>query len=638
MKKRKLLFGVLLASAAFSLAACTAKDNKTSTNEEKTSETTPTTPTTTPVESTEESKPVESTPEVEKVTVCFYEVVGSKATELTDLEMQIDKGSKVTLPDASKLAKEGYKIIGYYTSKGAQTAFNFDKAVEDDCDIYIKYEEKGEYDTYADDVHKVCAFDFNTGSMNTGSIEFGAQTPTYSTNEAADAKISGGEVTLTKNTFIVDPAQEMGTGIITMYFELTFNGVANKEAFVQIVGTSATKTKTEVIGLRSDTNSKFAYRLDQSSTDITFGTESIKTATKYKFVVKIDTADAKLNIDLNGENVVKDVEISVDMVKGLKFTAKSNGSTEKVIDNVAILFEAKNPSPIVSAKKQALSNINTYLASETVKAYDEVIQNMITDKANNFKTQIAAATTKEDVEAIEANWNTFKTTEKYLVTVNPYTAANTAETAIAPFKIAALAGETPDLSVVEYSLYEVGEFYSDAALTTAYTPAAVNANTPLYVKVTKCEAKSTYSFKASDLTATADNEKFAAGSYLLGTDKFFTLVSNGTAVKRYKEEAVYAIELEKSFNNYIMITTTGACTIKMHAGSTSSSNTTSGFGVYTDKGKTVASGTSAQTAEKTTDTELVFNISAAGTYYIGYTESGRAGRILSIDVIYPEVS
>jgi hypothetical protein len=72
----------------------------------------------------------------------------------------------------------------------------------------------------------------------------------------------------------------------------------------------------------------------------------------------------------------------------------------------------------------------------------------------------------------------------------------------------------------------------------------------------------------------------------------------------------------------------------MHAGSTGKDNTTAGFGIYTDnQGKNLATGVTAQSVTGT-DTELTFNISAAGTYYIGYTESGRAGRILSIDVQY----
>ena len=256
-----------------------------------------------------------------------------------------------------------------------------------------------------------------------------------------------------------------------------------------------------------------------------------------------------------------------------------------------------------------------------------------TSVANVFTIGIAASTT-EALAELQTQWTTFKNTNKYLVTVTPLLADGTAVTEINPFKLAVLDGQTPNLNVVEYSLYDTNGIYTNNTLTTEYTPGEVKSNLGLYVKVVKCDFKSSYKFEASSLTAEVDREVIGAGKYLVGTDRFFTLVSNGTAVKRYLYGEVYAIELGKSFQNYIEFTTTGPCTIVMHAGSTGSSNTTSGFGVYTDnKGKTLASGVTAQSVTGI-DTELTFNISAAGTYYIGYTESGRAGRILSIEVQY----
>ena len=637
MKKRKLLFGVLLASAAFSLAACTAKENKTSTKDaEKTSETTPVE--STPVEST----PAESatttegnTPEVvEKVLVSFYQVIGTKSTELEDLATEINKGSKITLPAEEKLKKDGYKIIGYYTSKGCQTAFNFDKAIDDDCDVYIKYEEKGDYDTYAESQNKVCAFDFNNTTIKYRDVKFNATTPEAAAAAEADAKIVGGEVNLTKNSFIVDPAKKMETGLIQMYFEVTFEGVKTKEAFIQINGTSSKKSDAEVIGIRVDGTSKFAYRLDQDATDITIGTDTVKTATKYKFLVEIDTAEGLLDISVNGSKLLEKATIAVDSVNGLKFTAKSDGSSAKVIDNVAILFTAKTANPVVAARKALLNDITAYVTEVNAGTLDDVIKSMVSNKADEYKASAAAASTTEALTELQTQWTTFKNTNKYLVTVTPLLADGTPVTELKPFKLAVLDGQTPNLDVVEYSLYDTDGIYIDNTLTTAYTPGEAEKNQELYVKVAKCEFKGSYKFEASSLTATADNEAFIAGSYLIGTDRFFKLVSNGTAVKRYKDDAVYAIELEKKFSNYIEFTTAGPCTIVMHAGSTGKDNTTAGFGVYTDnQGKNLATGVTAQSVTGT-DTELTFNISAAGTYYIGYTESGRSGRILSVEVQY----
>ena len=68
--------------------------------------------------------------------------------------------------------------------------------------------------------------------------------------------------------------------------------------------------------------------------------------------------------------------------------------------------------------------------------------------------------------------------------------------------------------------------------------------------------------------------------------------------------------------------------------STGSANTTTGFGIYTDTGITLAPGTTSSDVTGTNAIELDYELSDAGTYYIGYTETGRNGRILSVEVSY----
>jgi len=571
---------------------------------------------------------------VSNLSVRYYEVTKiGESKEIVNATQVVKEGTKISVPE-EKLKKDGYKINGYYIDKTCYTKFDFNAAIYNDTKIYVGYDQIGMYDELVTSDYLLLAYDFNNPTTIIEGSEFGSTIPTLKTNDPGNVEIINGALSLSKNQLLMDFGQTLGTGVITMYFEVTFERVKTKEAFIQINGTSSKKSDAEVIGIRVDNTSKFAYRLDEDATDITIGTNTVSTATKYKFLVEIDTAEGLLNISVNGSKLLDKASIVVDSINGLKFTSKPEGTSAKVIDNVAILFEEKQANSFVAARNALLNDIASYV--DEVSSLDVLIQEMVSNKALEIRNLISSATNEEDITELQTQWTTFKNTNKYLVTVTPVLADGTAVTELETFKFAVLDGQTPNLDVVEYSLYDTNGIYTDNTFTTEYTLGEVKSNLELYVKVAKCELKSFYKFEASSLTAAADNEAFIAGNYLIGTDSFFKLVSNGTAVKRYSiyTEAVYAIELGKSFQNYIEFTTTGPCTIVMHAGSTSSSNTTSGFGVYTDnQGKTLASGVTAQSITGT-DTELTFNISAAGTYYIGYTESGRAGRFISIDVQY----
>ena len=122
MKKRHLFVGVLLATAAFSLAACSG---------DKTTTTGVTTPTTT------ESGTNTST--VEKFTVTFNSNGGTAVSPISNVEL----GSKITAPTAPTKAEDAgatYTFDAWYKDSALTTKFNFDTdTITADTTLYAKY-------------------------------------------------------------------------------------------------------------------------------------------------------------------------------------------------------------------------------------------------------------------------------------------------------------------------------------------------------------------------------------------------------------------------------------------------------------------------------------------------------------------
>ena len=190
------------------------------------------------------------------------------------------------------------------------------------------------------------------------------------------------------------------------------------------------------------------------------------------------------------------------------------------------------------------------------------------------------------------------------------------------------------------------KFYSDSACTSeisTVTAAFATAGT-VYAKlyygtqsvVVKVTVKQLTSFswdvtKAVDPLGKTDAGSFAAGDLdnnfeLIGTTATVRLASNGSKAT--------SIELAKNLTSYVKVVLTGPATIVITASSTNDSNTTSGWGIFTDPDtKTLADGVTAQDVVGK-DQTLTFTVNAAGTYYIGYTESQRNGRLQTITVTY----
>ena len=128
MKKKNLFVGLLLASAVFSLSACT--DNKPT-------ETTKTGDTPKPTETGETPKPTSTgeTPKPtqtseapkEKFTVSFESNGGSDVAAIADIEA----GSKISAPTApTKESTEefDYEFLGWYTDEDCTNEFDFETA------------------------------------------------------------------------------------------------------------------------------------------------------------------------------------------------------------------------------------------------------------------------------------------------------------------------------------------------------------------------------------------------------------------------------------------------------------------------------------------------------------------------------
>ncbi len=127
MKKRKLFVGVLLASAAFSLAACTGNNNDTTTS----AGTTPATTTTSNETTTTTSQTVQ------KYTVTFDSKGGKTVNAV-----EVNAGAKVqqpTNPTKERDAQYTYVFDKWCTDEACTTAFNFETAITGNIKLYAKW-------------------------------------------------------------------------------------------------------------------------------------------------------------------------------------------------------------------------------------------------------------------------------------------------------------------------------------------------------------------------------------------------------------------------------------------------------------------------------------------------------------------
>ncbi len=500
MKKKKLLFGLAAATAAlFSLAACNNGTANQSTSVPTSAES-----------STDASKSTEasqSTPEAQTFTATYVAIVdGAKDTAFLSKTATSVNG-KFARPTDAEMAKEGYVFQGFYTSATTKNEFSFDAAVTADTTIYAKYHKSSMYDTLAASANKVFATDFGgtVSSVVDSDLKFDSNAVTIKTKSNDNITFNGTEAIVNKDAFIIDLGTKMTKpGVYTLYFETTFKGSVAGESFAQINGSTNGTDYARVFEIRTGSN-KFEYSFDGNNkiaSSVTAQTETL-----YKVLITLDTAEGKVSATVNDEKVADNISTNITSVNGLKFQTKSDGSTKKSIGHVAMTFEEKTANPLVTAKTQALATIDTYMSGNEYTALkastatddQKAKLTLIDAQISKSKKAIETAETVADVQTAQTEWTTFETANKYVVTVTPYSAAQTAISTLDAYKIAVVSGNTVSLTNMSYNGYISEGVYTNQDLTTEFaTTTTITADTQLYAKLRVAQV--------FDLTYTAASE------------------------------------------------------------------------------------------------------------------------------------
>jgi len=535
MKKRKIFVGLLLGAAAFGLAACTTGGNSTTSGENTPSTTqgvTPTTSNTTP--SGDPTPTTPTTPTAQKYTVKYYAVVGDDdATEVTAAAQEVEEGKTTTAPEA-KLAKDGYKIVGYYTNEGCGEEFKFTTTITKNTKVYVKYVELSKYDELATSTNKVVAYDFNTATTVTkvSTLEFDSTTNEVSIKTNSDAiKVSNDVLTFgdVDGNALIDFGKKLeSSAIYSVYYEMTFRDVQSQAGSIAQLNGTTGSDYTNVFELRNN-KGKLAYNAEgKGNTDSAL---TITANSTIKVLIELDTADGKLTVDVNGTKIY-DAQTNITGINGIKFQ-QAISKTKFDVDNVAVAFKEKAASGLTVAKTDAKDTIDTFMATTTYTNLGETagptsanaaIKKLIDDTASKAVSDINAATTEAAVATIKANWETFVAAEKPVVTITPYTAADTVYTAGGNYYIAVVSGSTVDLTSVSFAGANVDKYYTGADLATEYSASAITTATTICAKVSVA-VKTVMTFASTTINSSNDGDQTNLGN------NFVYVAKKGAALK-----------------------------------------------------------------------------------------------------------
>ena len=515
MKKKRILLGLALtAAAALSLASCGGSDDSKAASSAATTEVSSAAASSAATSSATSSKATSSaaassaaassaaassvassSAEDATYSVTFYE--DAEATKVLSATTA-KEGDTVTAPTYTGTAPSGKKFDKWVYKSTGMSYSDTDPIMEDTA-VIPSFVDLGVYDTMAASSNCLMASDF-TGVTLTESSKFDATEPTFKSADANGCAVNElGNVQLTSANFLADFGGDKTSGVITSYFEVTFAAFAT-EAFFQLDGKSAANTSdTEVFALRT-VNGALKYRFDGGTDTATSYASTLAANTIYKFLVTLDLSEGKLAVSLDGTEILS-VDTTINSVDGLKFTCKNTGATAKKVDNVAVTIEAKEKSALVLAKEAAVAELDalTLNTNTTIAAAEQEV-------IDAQKLVIAAADTTEAVAAAKTVATDYVAATKYVLTVTPYTAADTALTGVDSYEEVLLSTDTVDTTKVSFTGYGISGFYTDAALTTAYTAGVLTENTTLYAMVAQ-QSEVTLSFTVatdSDLTALAD--------------------------------------------------------------------------------------------------------------------------------------
>lgn len=511
MKKKKIFVGLLLGAAVFSLAACTNSGNNTTTSGTTTS-------TTTNVITT-------------KYDVKYFAVVDGVATEVTGAKQEVAEGSTTTAP-TDKLAKEGYKVAGYYTNAACGDEFDFTAPIAEATEVYVLYEELGLYDTIATSKNKVFATDFKDITLKQED-KFNKTAVDFSVNSTTTVKVENDALTFpSSSSAFVSFGGDKGTGVYNIYFELKITSSGNGEGIFQLHGNEEGKTDDMLFEMRNDSAGiQWSYGADAKQP---FSPSILANMNKtHKFLYTLDTSTGNLTIkhalDDGEMEEVYNKTVNIRGLIGVKFQGTK---TAKQLDNIAVSFEAKDKSDYVVAKDSLYSSINSYVAEvEADTTKDQAIKTYISDEAANAKEKLAAAFTKEKVQEVSTEWEAFKAAEKVIVTIQPTISGLEAKT------VATTVGSKLNLSRVFYFGYTAPKFYTDSTCQTEYdtTAALPTGVTTIYAQVS---ATNEYTVNANDFSTGTLNGLFAKGFEIVDAENKITnssgrfkFTTNGSTTK-----------------------------------------------------------------------------------------------------------
>lgn len=588
------------------------------------------------------------TPDVTKYTVTFM----NGETKVS--EVKVEESEAVAASQYPELkditAPAGKRFEGWVDELDIAADLS---SIIDDTVVYASFVDVDKYDEFANATSNIMATTFYNETLNVVSTDgpykdftFKATTPIILAKNTG-AKINSSnklELKTTDVLFDLGGATASKTGIYQIYFEMSFKAFQG-EAFFQIDGSSADKTDTEVFALRTS-SSKFNYRFD-GGTDVALGSNnSAATNTKYQFMVELNTAEGKISVYRNDFTtpIISNVATSISKVNGIKFTCKPAGSSQKIIDNVAINFTEQTKSPVAIAKEGALALIDAYKEKDAYKNLNEKIKADVDKKIETFKVQINNADSVEDVNALKGQWETFESAGKYVITINPLTRANINANADAKYVVAYEGPANSNymsITSVEFNGFDVEGFYTDSALTNAISNTTeYTADTTVYAKVKVASIDGTWD---------AANEALGQGSIADGTKLVTICSTTGAVVAKYNGDSTSCIGFEfskKETGKLVIDVPNGReVSVTLVLKSTSGTNETESVALKDSTGTVVNAYSFTPDAADTTSAndngtmkiygtagvEVVYHLSA-GTYSLSTAMENRGFRVTSIEV------
>ena len=409
MKKRKIFVGVLLAAATISLAACTKSPKKTETTstDPVTTDTTPVTTGTTPITTgtdpvttgttpvTTDTTPV-TTPAVDQITVTFHRILETGKTEVLKI-VSIDKGTAATPLSDADCAVQGYKFLGWYTTKNATKQYDFTKLLEADTNIYGKYEKNDEvYEGIKASENNILAYDFDDTTASTTLDDYMLE----------DISVGTGSYAFAQGKLGINCVNDSNYGKVALNMASPIKNGVIRGCFKASTTTVSSVNYITFIGKKSDSGNE-SYNIGATTNGLRYNGAEDKTTviaadTEYRYYFVLDLVNNKFTLTVDGNaTAVTDIAINFTEFNGIEFGGKKSSALSVTIDNLALEAELASADEVKAASKVELKALyDAYAETDNI---DDTEFEAITTAYNNGISSIDAATTVDAAnEALEA--------------------------------------------------------------------------------------------------------------------------------------------------------------------------------------------------------------------------------------------